>query len=268
MHPLSQKLARQFIGDFWSADHSITWTAVENERQLWLSPKVLLVGRVDAEGITGDGEPFFGDWKTLSASKGYRIEEEKKKWRTSVQALTYGVLVPGTRRFTVRWAIKPKASKGVEGPCSTAFEWYDYTLEEVAFWKGQLLEIGNEILSRRASGKWLKNRANCYRYGVKYPCPFLERCHALDFEADLGSHRVPHLDFERDNHFGLDVVVIDASRVDDYLECPEKYRKGWEGHGYHEDNENLVIGNDFHSLIAAHLGEIKRKGENANKGND
>lgn len=264
MHPLAEKLARQFISDFWSADHDIRWTAIEQEHQLWLSPNVLLVGRIDGEGDTPDGDSFFGDWKTLSASKASRMEEEKAKWRTNPQALTYGVLRPHIRRFTVRWVVKPKVTKkDGEGPITTDFEWYEYSPAEIEFWREQLLDLGNEILDRRRSGRWTKNRGNCYRYGINYACPFLETCHKLDFTSSLGHPRVPHLDFERVNKFDPSVVIIDSSRISDYLECPESYRRTWEGEGFQEENENLTVGSDFHTIIASHLMQLK--GENDSK---
>lgn len=251
MNEQAEKLSRAFISDFWSANHEITWTAVEEERQLWLAPNVLLVGRVDARGLTSDGLPFFGEWKTASASKARRMNDEKLKWRTDPQALTYGVLLDGlTDRFTVRWALKTPQP-------ATDFEWYTYTPEEVKHWRSTLLNLAGEIARDRVEhpeGPWLTNRGNCYRYGVAYKCPFIEGCHALDFARVYGAPRTPHLEFERsfDNRGG-EVVVIDASRIGDYLECPESYRKKWEAPGFHEENDNLVIGSEFHSLVATHL---------------
>lgn len=260
MHPLSEQLAQQYISDFWSANHDITWLAVEEERQLQLDENTLLVGRVDARGRTPDGDLFFGEWKTASASKARRMADEKVKWRTDPQALTYGVLLgPETQRFTVRWALKtPKPQ--------TDFEWYSYTLQEVEHWRRQLLGIAGEIRDWRSiqTEAWRTNRGNCYRYGVNYACPFIEGCHALDFHRVYGNPRVPHLEFERKlDKSNNDLVVLDASRVGDYLECPEAYRKKWEGRGFSETSEALIIGTDFHSLVATHLRSLI-KGANAN----
>ncbi len=268
MHPLSEELASAFIRDFWSANHEIEWVAVEEERQLWLSPNTLLIGRVDARGRTSDGDLFFGEWKSGSASKARRMAEEKVKWRTDPQALTYGVLIGGeTKRFTVRWALKTK-------PAQTDFEWYTYSDAEIEQWRGELLSIANEIRLWRGPEHegvklpWRTNRGNCYRFGVNYACPFVEGCHALDFNRIYGGARTPHLEFER-NLIAIeqpsDLVVIDASRISDYLECPEKYRKTWEAPGYHEDSEALIVGAGFHELVANHLKSIKEEKENVNQ---
>src|SRR3954464_8125248 len=138
MAPTAEQLAQSFANDFWSANQEITWLAVEEERQMWLDEQTMLVGRIDARGRTPDGELFFAEWKTASASKARRMEEEKIKWRTDPQALTYGVLVPETKRFTVRWMLKtPKPQ--------TDFEWYTYTQAEVDSWRKQLLGVAAEI---------------------------------------------------------------------------------------------------------------------------
>jgi hypothetical protein len=259
MHPQSEALASAFISDFWSANREIEWVAVEEERQLWLTPNTLLVGRVDARGRTSDGDLFFGEWKSGSAAKARRMAEEKVKWRTDPQALTYGVLLGGeTNQFTVRWALKTN-------PVQTDFEWFTYTEAEIEHWRGQLLEIAHEIREHRmydGVGPWRTNRGNCYRYGVKYACPFVDGCHSLDFNRVYGEPRTPHLAFERElvtTEQPSDLVIIDATRVGDYLECPEAYRKKWEGRGFHEESEALVIGSGFHELVANHLRALQKE---------
>lgn len=255
-HALAQQLADTFISHFWSADREITWLAAEQERFIHLTPNTILVGRVDARGLTGDGLPFFGEWKTLSAYKGRYIEDEKLKWRSDPQALTYGVLVPETSRFTVRWAIKPDGKKGPR--CD--FEWYTYTEAEVSHWRSQLIDIADEIRAwRTRSSPWRTNFGNCFQYGLKYPCPFVDKCHHQRWSESMDKPRTPHLAIERTGE-GLDkatlppdTVVIDASRVGDYLECPEKYRRKWEGEGFQEESEALTIGTDFHGIIATHV---------------
>lgn len=251
MHPLAENLGKAWISDFWSANQQIKWLEVEAERQLWLVPdKVLLVGRIDAIGQTPDGDRFFGEWKSLSASKAKRMSEVKAMWRRSPQALTYGVLMgPETSRFTVRWAIKtPKPT--------TDFEWYTYDKAEVEHWKEVLLEVANSIRTARSRGEgpWLTNFTSCYRYGYAYACPFVSDCPTASHSE--AKPRTPHLDFEREHGAALvdkGVVILDATRTAAFLECPEKYRRLYEGSGTQEENENLVIGGDFHDLVAAHL---------------
>jgi hypothetical protein len=258
MNPVAEELAATWKRDFWAANHEITWTAIEEERYLWLDRDTLLVGKVDAQGLTSDGDKFFGEWKTKSGFyAGKRMAEVKTTWRTAPQALTYGVLVPNTRRFTVRWALK-------SSPPQTDFEWYSYTDAEIAHWTRQLIDIADDIRFyhnriKHAGREWRTNRGDCYRYGVKYACPFLNSCHALDFNASMGSPRQPHTELEKQIRAGTfpgmtpTTVVISSSRVGDYLSCPERYRRAWEGEGFHEENENLEIGSDFHQLVGEHL---------------
>lgn len=225
---------------------------------LWLTPNTLLLGRVDARGRTGDGHEFFGEWKSLSNYKGRYIDDEKLKWRTDPQALTYGVLLSGEcSRFTVRWAIKPD-DKGKHPP-TCAFEWYSYTPTEVEHWRTQLIEIADEIRQWRLSPRrpWRTNFSNCYRYGIRYACPFVDDCNNQAWVRTI-TPRVPHLEIERKiknelDKYPPDLVILDASRVDDYLACPQAYRRKWEGDGYSEESEALTVGKDFHAAIAAHI---------------
>ena len=178
MEPLSQQLADAFKAHFFSADREITWLAAEEERSLWLTPNTCLVGRVDARGLTSEGKSFFGEWKTISNYRARYMDEEKAKWRTDPQALTYGVLVPETHLFTVRWAIKPNA-KAKTPVFACDFEWYTYNDAEIAHWRQQLVEIADEIRSWRSFrefGPWRTNFGACFRYGMMYACPFYDKC--------------------------------------------------------------------------------------------
>ncbi len=257
MHPLAQALADAFIPAFASADREITWLAAEEERSLWLSPNTCLVGRCDARGLTGDGKPFFGEWKSISNYRARYMDEEKVKWRTDPQALTYGVLVPETKLFTVRWAIKPNMKAKAPQPPSTDFEWFTYTQAEVDHWRAQLLGIAQEIRQWRAlAPPWRTNFGNCYHYGIAYACPFIGVCGRQAWGESMGRPRIPHLAIEPQiklDNTTPDLVVLDASRVGDYLECPESYRRKWEGEGYQDTSEALIIGTDFHAAIAAHI---------------
>ena len=262
MHALATNLADVFTRNFASADREITWVAAEEERSLLIAPNTLLVGRIDARGITSDGRPFFGEWKTLSNYKGRYIAEEKLKWRTDPQALTYGVLVPETHLFTVRWAIKPyEKAKSPVVTCD--FEWYTYTDAEVDHWRSQLIQMAEEIRNlRKGPIPWRTNFGSCYRFGVRYACPFVDVCNAQAWSRSLGRPRVPHLVIEQKiitnakkslDKPPTDLVVLDASRVSNYLDCPEQYRRKWEGEGYQEESEALTVGTDFHSAIASHI---------------
>lgn len=258
MHPLAQSLASTFLSTFASADREITWLATEEERSLWLSDNVVLVGRVDARGLTSDGKPFFGEWKTMSNYRGRYMDDEKMKWKTDPQALTYGVLVPETKLFTVRWAIKPN-TKAKEQVCKADFEWYIYTQAETDHWQSQVLSIAEEIRAwrqRMPNGPWRTNFGSCFQYGAANACPFYGKCSKQGWQESMGKPRIPHLAIETkiklDNH-DPSLVILDASRIGDYLECPEKYRRKWEGEGFQEDSEALAIGTDFHGIIATHI---------------
>jgi hypothetical protein len=265
VHPLSHRLADCYINTFAAANRSIRWTAVEQEKALWLNEQTLLVGRVDGEGETEEGQRFFVEQKTASASKKRYIDREKREWRTNAQALTYGVLVPDTRRFTVRWAFKPTVDRqGREGEVSCDFEWYSYTDSEVDWWRNELLRLADRIRVLRSSGlgNWQTNFNNCLRYGEKYECPFYEHgCSKLnfDFVPPGMQKRYPencHLERERSIRLAItdpNVVIIDATRTELFIDCQERYRKLYEIQGLHEDGEALTIGKDFHTLIAEHL---------------
>lgn len=268
MHPQSEHLASKWIGDFFAANQDITWLAVEEEKQLWLDSQTLLIGKVDARGLTSDGEPFFGEWKTKNGYWAKRAEEVKQTWRMNPQALTYAVLNADlANRFTVRWTFKTE-------PPQTAFEWYTYSPAEIAHWRSQLLHIAGQIRVWRhlaGEGPWLTNYLACDRFGVKYRCPhFNNGCGILDFVTPTGPPREPHTALEArlsssaTNPLipnGPAVVVLSSSRVGDYLACPEKYRRNWEGVGYHDESEALEIGRGFHETVAAHLSTLIRAKE-------
>lgn len=229
---------------------------------MWLDADTVLVGRVDAQGLA-DGEPFFGEWKTTSGWNKNKMGDVKQTWRLDPQALTYGVLIPEAKKFTVRWAIK-------SNPPMADFEWYTYTADEVEWWRRQLLQYAYNIREyRQHVAPWQPNLTNCFKYGVKYRCPFFdEGCSQLQFGARPShmSARTPHLTIERDIvsiTTSPNLVVLDASRVETFMTCAERYRRTYEGAGASEESEAMTIGTDFHSLYAAHLRGIMEKQHDA-----
>lgn len=274
MHPQAEQLANAMIRDFWGADHEIEWTAVEREVEMWLDDRTVLVGRIDGEGLT-EGDPFFGEWKTIGVNGARDMEFVKQTWRMSPQSLTYGVLKPDTRRFTVRWAVKSTVP-------ATHFEWYTFTQAEVDWWRTELLNIAAMIRHNRlfrVQPNWPTNFDGCYKYGKNYPCAFVHQCRALRFDdvPEGITERIPHLAVERkllateqkdlDGSLTLgddrEVVILDASRVETWLQCNEKYRRLYEhfreGEGLHEEGEALVIGTDFHTIYGNHLRSLIKK---------
>lgn len=270
MHPEAERLAAAFIKNFWAFDHEVRWLSVEQELSLWLDERTLLVGKRDAKGMTPDGDIFFADWKTGSKGKARYIDREKFQWRMNPQALTYGVLGgEDGSRFTVRWALKTE-------PARTDFEWYSYTPDEMAWWRGELIFVAEQIRSLRErigpQEQWPLNLHYCAKYGENYACKFRDAgCWKLDFE-----NVPPGMEPRTESHLGIentmlaamseeqrrDLVVLDATRVADWMGCHELYRRLWEANnGLHEITEALQIGSDFHAIIAAHLNAIKQKQE-------
>lgn len=270
MHPQAEACAQAMIETFWAADQAITWTGAEVEHLVWLDTRTALVGRIDALGRTDDSDPFFAEWKSASGWWKNRMHELKATWRFDPQALTYGVLgdslIPGMRRFTVRWALKTN-------PVACHFEWYSYTTEEIAMWHEELLRIAQEVRALRSGLTpmispglrllhWPLNPSNCFRYGLKYVCPFFEQgCSKLNFGYRQSQVRIPHLKVEQEMTPQPDVVVLDATRVDVWLGCRERYRKEYEEGTHDEPGEALKIGLDMHSLLGVHYSNLSKEKE-------
>jgi hypothetical protein len=181
----------------------------------------------------------------------------------SIQALTYGVLAdaiyPGIRRFTVRKAFK-------SSPPAYTHEWYRYDDPEIIWWRSELLKIAQEIRARRHEGTrsvpWSPNFESCFRYGIRYACPFFNSaCSKLDWnrKPENSIARVPHLEVERKfleenaGTFGQPmkkgVVVLDATRMETWANCHERYRREYEEGVRVEGGEALLVGSDMHDLL-------------------
>lgn len=266
--PTANELAETYRRDFFAADQSITWTASEQELHMWLSPNTVLMGTIDAQGITESGDPFFCDFKTISpfyaGKQGARMEEVKAQWKIDPQSLSYGVLLGDKcHRFTVRWIIKGN-------PVTTDFAWYDYTSEELGWWKIQLIRIADEIRTLRykqasfvSFPNWPTNLTACARYGWSNRCPLYdEGCSKLDF-----NYR-PNLP-PRDHHIELeqkiraefsgnpdDLVVLSSSSVEVWLSCQQKYKHFYEGEGLTETSGALQLGTDTHKLLSGHINSL------------
>jgi hypothetical protein len=256
---LVDELVSGWSSHFASADRELTWLDVEREHSMWLAPRVLLVGIVDAIGRTGDGDLFFGEWKTAS---GFDRKTWKQTWRLNVQSLTYGVLVrdlyPECHRFTVRKAFKR--------PVSFDHAWFDYADAELDHWKATLLEVAGEIhayddavIHQERDGKrpWPTNFDACFRYGPAYACPFFEGgCSQQQFDyVPAGAvKRESHLATERDLlSKPLDsegVIVLDATRVRTWFDCRERFRKQYVENVVEVAGEALLLGSEFHKQLA------------------
>lgn len=256
-HPQAEALAQAFIDNFWAADHSIRWIRTEFEASTMLDEHTMLVGRVDAIGISEMGKRFFGEWKTASAWQAKNMPQVKATWRFKPQALTYGVLLdtvyPGIRDFTTRWAIKTN-------PVTTDFEWYTYSTEELEWWRSEVIGIAGSIrFERERNGpeNWPVNPDRCFRYGEKYVCPFFYPCCSkLKFEDKPSNSivRISHLETERNLvSDDKELVVLDATRIETWINCREKYRREYEENIVGDPSEALLIGQEFHDRYGKHL---------------
>lgn len=254
----AQTLATGWLPFFYSADRSIRWKHIEREHSLWLDPSTLLLGRIDAEGETDDGDPFFADWKTISGKAKSRMASVKAEYRFDPQMLTYGVLTNAHElgeRFLVRWAMKST-------PALYFWEWYTYSAAEIAWWREMLLDIAQKIRFDRLHLKpFVTNLTRCLKYGVNYPCEFLHSCcskQQWDAKEEGMLPRVSHLQTERDilerrlDGDGSDLVILDATRVETWLECNERYRRQYVEGVVAPPGPALATGIEFHELLHAY----------------
>jgi hypothetical protein len=246
------ELVAGWVRHFQSADRELTWVGAEEEASLWLTPNTLLMGRLDARGITANGERFFGEWKTANPRE---RNSWKNVWRLNPQSLTYGLLAdaldPGCRRFTVRKAFK-------SSPPSYDHAWFTYSDNELAMWKREVTLIADEIRMYQAEpegslGKvpWPLNLSNCFRYGEKNVCPFFHtNCNRQDWTtiAPGITPRIPHLDTERRLN-APEVVALDATRIKTWLDCRERFRRTYVENVDGPPSEALQLGIDFHQKI-------------------
>ena len=259
-------IAQAWINHFWSADHELKWVAAEVEHSVWLTPNTLLAGRIDALGENDNGL-FFGEWKTANPRE---KNTWKQVWRMNPQSLTYGVLSADwfkqrgqtCTQFTVRKAFKST-------PPTFDHAWYSYNEAELEHWKGQLVRIADQIRGG-GPGPWETNWTRCFQFGVNYACPHFEAgCSKMVFDIDpAGAKRQPHLEIERRLNdiklsglnyekglainlperysVGPDLVVLDATRVKEWLGCREKFRREYVHNVATPMTEALQLGIDCH----------------------
>ena len=270
-------IASAWVSHFWSADHELKWIAAEVEHSLWLTPNTLLAGRIDALGENDNGT-FFGEWKTANPRE---KNTWKQIWRMNPQSLTYGVLANDwfvinqgrdCSQFTVRKAFKST-------PPTFDHAWYSYSPAELNDWKFELIRIANEIrdyqMEGLPEGHWPTNWTRCFQYGPNYACPHFEAgCSKMVWEIDPAApKREPHLEIERrlnatekyDYGDGLQnavtvwtaperniegLVVLDATRVKEWLGCREKFRRAYVENVAEPMTEALQLGIDFHEEMS------------------
>jgi hypothetical protein len=275
-------LVNDWIGHFWAADRSLKWIAAEVEHSVWLTPNILLVGRMDTLGENENGL-FFGEWKTANPRE---RNSWKQVWRMNPQSLTYGVLANDwfvinqgrtCSQFTVRKAFKST-------PPTFDHAWFSYNDAELEHWRGELINIAAEIRGYQgmdAGRSWPTNWEHCFKYGPNYACPHFEQgCSKMVWAIDPATpRRVSHLEIERrlnetekyDYGDGpqstctvwkapersiAGLVILDATRVKTWLGCRERFRREYVENVATPVGEALEIGIAFHDAVGRHYTEL------------
>jgi hypothetical protein len=256
--PTVDQLVDGWIRHFGAADRDMEWRGAEQELSTPLLFGITLAGIVDAVG-----PDWFGEWKTMNPRyrKGW-----KEKWRFHPQSLTYGLLMrecgQHKRRFTVRVAFK-------SDPPSYDHEWWTYTDAELDAWWARLRTIAAGIRGL-LPGKFF-NPSACYAWGPSNPCEFLPGCTTQQWDVPLPglvarepwpptaevTHAAPpvHPDW-----IGAD-VLLDATRIMKYLECPEAYRRIYTRNEVEPPGEALRIGKEFHQRMDEYYSSLLRGGK-------
>lgn len=264
------QLLQGWIQKWHPVDRLFTVLHSEAELVCWLSDTTVVVGRSDLIALDETKEGFFGEWKSANPNK---KKEWKLDWRLSPQALTYAVatrygcvydkdgplpLPFQISKFLVRLAFK-------SSPPGYDFEWFTYTDQELDFWRDELLRLADRVREYRINGHvpWSPNFTGCLKYGPKYPCPFFgNNCSKLDFTSAEGFvPRSFHLQVEKDIATSPDLVVLDATRVETWLRCPEKYRRENEDNLTTSDRSpSLDTGTALHAGLREYYQQLKEGG--------
>lgn len=242
MMPTVEQVVEGWIRHFRSADTAMSFVSAEREVAVPLGDNVILAGRLDAEGAD-----FFCDWKSLNPR---RRSGWREAWRFHPQSLTYGLLRrelghPG-RRFTIRCAFK-------SDPPSYDHEWFEYSDKELDTWRGEVLRLAYLMGESENTPHWALNPLSCYRWGLNYPCPFVHSCTHGEWDIPVSGliRRVPHLNVElvEQSNLTTGALILDATRITRYLECPERFRREYIRQEVEPAGEALVFGNSFHSYL-------------------
>lgn len=252
-----------WIRHFASADRDLRWIAAEEELSIPLMPGVILAGRIDARLRLGaQGQYAFGEWKSMSK---FGKPEWKEKWRFHPQSLTYGLLLrethPEVDRFTIRVAFK-------SDPPTFDHEWFSYSAGEIATWRSEVQRIANDILTlqknsaliwpsdtvnKLALTHWPLNPLSCYKYGPKYACPYVHACTHQEWDVvqpGAPMPYIPHLQVMRDAAAQpTPPLVLDATAITAYLECPEAFRRRYVRGEDEAPSEALQFGSAFHQHL-------------------
>lgn len=229
----AQALFMGWIRHFRTQDESLTYQFIEKAAFTILPTDdrfVILTGILDAEG-----PDFFSEFKTANPrSRAYW----KKEWIMSPQALTYGLLTGGKKKFLVRKAFKSKVPE-------YDHEWFQFTPGELEMWKREVLLMAAEIQSYEQSHlvPWPLNFGHgCFAYGPNYPCPLWQSgCSKLNFNGDIPGSTIDReelSEFEGDNRAllmglveevkassGKEPIILTQSAIMDWQRCRELFRR-------------------------------------------
>lgn len=246
----AQTLFRGWASHFRSQDQSLRWTGVERAYFKHIETAdepVILCGIVD-----GEGPDWFGDWKTSSPRE---KKYWKKSWLLSTQALTYGLLTGGERRYLVRKAWK-------EDPPTFDHEWFAFDPRDLDQWERQVRIIAANI---RGNGlaldpPWpLNYQHGCWAYGSNYPCPLWEHgCTQHNYTGPIPGTTSPEFFAEfrgvnRDKLLAVqaeypNALFLSSTRIGYWQRCQELYRRSTEMK--FPASEAMTIGTLFHELVA------------------
>lgn len=245
----AQTLVSGWRRHFKEHDLNLNWTAVEQAKMLQLNDKLLLVGIVD-----GEGDGFFAEFKTANPRT---AKTWKKEWVLNPQALTYGLLTGGTKRYLVRKAFKLAVPE-------YDHEWFEFGPADLSFWRQQVIEIGHDIEALANRQPWPLNLAHgCFAYGQKYPCPFWSSgCSKLTFNGPVSGEVPSEIfpEFQGPNRAILtealkmnpDAITLSATRIADWMRCREMFRRKHIEGVTMPPSDAMLLGSRFHELVAMH----------------
>lgn len=247
---------------FAAADQTIRWGGASERLELELAPGIWLAGELDAWGTNSAGELFFGEWKTANPRE---KKTWKQVWRMNPQSLSYGVLAaarwPGMQRFTVRKAFKEQVP-------TYDHAWFRYELPELDHWRGELIRVAQEIQGYQDSNAleetvppWPTNFSRCFRYGVKYVCPFFDvSCNRQQWQAIsaawttvISPQRTAIMTREPN------AIVLSPTSVQDWLDCRELYRRKYVEHIMPPKNDAIQLGGQFHDELSKYYAAMVPK---------
>jgi hypothetical protein len=238
--PTVEQVVEGFIRHFRSADLSMHFVSAEREVSVPLAEGIVLAGRLDAEG-----PDFFCDWKSLNPR---RRSGWREAWRFHPQSLTYGLLRrelghPG-RRFTIRCAFK-------SDPPTYDHEWFEYSDKELDTWRSEVLQIAYLMQESENVPHWRLNPLSCYSWGPNYPCPFVRACTHAEWDIPVTGlvTRVPHLVIEQQKAPDDATLILDATRIERYLACAERFRREYIRQEVEPAGVALNFGIAFHQYL-------------------